>query len=254
MAVDEAIMTSVAAGTSPPTLRLYAWTPACLSIGYGQSWTDADAGALQQRGWHIVRRPTGGRAILHIDELTYSLSLPQDHPLAAGRIVESYRRISAGLLAGLNHLGIRTRAEKQADDVRTEGPVCFVTPSHYEITTRDGRKLIGSAQTRRRGVVLQHGSLPLSGDIARICDALAYPSPSARLIARGQVRARAATLADALDGTLVDWQTAADALVLGFMQAFGAEFIEGHLSSEEQAHADELASSVYGDPAHLQRL
>ena len=175
MAVDSAIAGAVGAGRQPATLRLYGWRPFCLSLGYGQRAREADTAALRQRGWGLVRRPTGGKAILHGDELTYSLCLPQDHPLASGDIVESYRRLSAGLLRALDLLGLSARANPAREHARSEpdGPVCFLQPSHYEILV-DGRKLIGSAQLRRKGVMLQHGTLPLCGDVARICDVLSF--------------------------------------------------------------------------------
>ena len=91
MAADMALLQAVGAGLTAPVLRLYAWSPPCLSLGYGQHVSEADRGRLAALGWGIVRRPTGGRAILHTDELTYSVALPADHPLAAGSVVESYR-------------------------------------------------------------------------------------------------------------------------------------------------------------------
>src|ERR1700694_1282876 len=98
MAIDEAILKAVGEATAPPTLRLYAWQPACLSLGYAQPGTDVDRARLAERGWDVVRRLTGGRAILHTDELTYSVAFPLDHRLAAGGIIDSYRRLSAALL------------------------------------------------------------------------------------------------------------------------------------------------------------
>jgi lipoate-protein ligase A len=245
MAVDEAILDAVCVHQSPPTLRLYAWTPACLSLGYGQSPFDVDRQRLDKMGWDVVRRPTGGKAILHTDELTYSVSLPADHPLAQGGILESYQRISRALMAALSGLGLRTRSEKQADDTKEAGAVCFEVPSHYEITA-DSRKLIGSAQTRRKAGLLQHGSLPLTGDIARICDVLAYPDEVSREVGRQAVRARAITLAEAL-GHAVDWYTAADALAWGFETALDIAFDVGlsELTEAEERRADELARTRY---------
>src|SRR5690606_23158977 len=103
---------------------------------------------LAALGWDVVRRPTGGRAILHTDELTYSLSLPETHPIAAGGIVESYRRISTALMRALAVLGAPVSADRRDQKPASPGPVCFEVPSHYEITFGE-RKLIGSAQTRR---------------------------------------------------------------------------------------------------------
>src|SRR4051794_13846617 len=194
MAVDEAILAAVSARDVPPTLRLYAWTPPCLSLGYGQHAREADTERLAQRGWDIVRRPTGGRAILHTDELTYSLALPIDHPLAQADLVESYRQISAALQIALDQLGAQAQANRaETDTTQALNPICFETPSHYEITVA-GRKLVGSAQVRRKQGILQHGTLPLTGDLTRICDVLVYPDEMARSAAKADVRARALTL------------------------------------------------------------
>lgn len=246
MAVDEAILDSVAARHALPTLRLYGWSPACLSLGYGQSESDVDFDRLNLFGWDVVRRPTGGKAILHVDELTYSLALPSGvggHPVAAGGIIESYLRISRALVAALEGLGLRPQSERQQDGIKADGAVCFEVPSHYEITA-GGRKLIGSAQTRRKDGLLQHGTLPLYGDIARICDGLAYPDETARDHAKTTVRSRAITLADAL-GRPVDWDTAADALAWGFETAFGVSFEIGDLTEEEEQRAEHLATARY---------
>ena len=254
MAVDEAIMSAVASGDSPPTLRLYAWDPPCLSLGYGQSWRDADIDRTHALGWHIVRRITGGRAILHTDELTYSIAVPLDHPLAQGTIIESYRRISQALIATLKQFGMIPQADKKADRTKVNGPVCFEVPSHYEITTGDGRKLVGSAQGRRRGVILQHGSMPLTGDIARICNALYFESEAERDTAKSQVRSHAATLTDALNGQHISWEHAANALAYGFAETFDATLIEDSLTPQEIDHAEQLERDVYSNEAQIKRM
>lgn len=245
MAVDEAILASVGAGDAPPTLRLYSWTPPCLSLGYGQRARDADTGRIAARGWQIVRRPTGGRAILHADELTYSLALPPDHPLALEAVVESYRAISRGLMAALERLGAAVQAEKADTAAMQIGAVCFETPSHYEITV-GGRKLVGSAQVRRTYGVLQHGTLPLTGDIARICDALAYADDAERDAAKAAVRARALTLETALGGRAVTWDEAARVIAQGFRETFGIDLIEADLSNAERENASRFVTERYG--------
>ncbi|MEP7290771.1 MAG: biotin/lipoate A/B protein ligase family protein [Chloroflexota bacterium] len=246
MALDDALLTAVAAGDAPPTLRLYGWSPPCLSLGYGQRAQEADRTRLAANHWDLVRRPTGGRAILHADELTYSLALPIDHPLAHGSIVESYRRISAALLLALHILGAQAQAaptEKQTD--APASPVCFDTPSHYEIAVA-GRKLVGSAQVRRQHGILQHGTLPLTGDISRICDALLYPDEAERSAAKAEVLTRALTLETAL-GSLVGWQTAANAVAQGFTDAFDLTLVPGDFTPAERAQADQLLASTYAN-------
>lgn len=231
MAIDEAIMQSVAEGLSLPTLRLYAWNPYCLSLGYGQRIRDADFESLETHAWDIVRRPTGGKAILHGDELTYSVSLPKDHDLAQGDIIESYRRISEALLLSLQYLGLSPASEKQAKGNSGLGPVCFEVPSHYEITS-NGKKLIGSAQVRRRNGILQHGTLPLFGDITRICDALAYDSEEDRQLAKQSVAERATTLESVLSN-IVSWDDTANVVAEGFANTFNLDFEIGELSEYE---------------------
>lgn len=243
MAIDDAIMQTVAAGDAPPTLRLYAWDPLCLSLGYGQRVRDVDYAALSARGWSLVRRPTGGKAILHGDELTYSVSLPKNHPLAEGDVVESYRRISEALMSALTHLGLSPASEKQAKGNRGLGPVCFEVPSHYEITS-DGKKLIGSAQVRRRDGILQHGTLPLHGDITRICDVLAYENEAERQSAKAILLTRATTLQRVL-GEITPWETAADAIAQGFVEAFDIDFVVGERTETEIQLAKKLVHERY---------
>lgn len=249
MATDEAILRAVAAGLALPTLRFYAWQPACLSLGQAQSLADVDEPECRARGYHIVRRPTGGRAILHTDELTYSVTAPEDEPRVAGGIVDSYRHLSEGLLAGLRGLGVPGLEAHHPDAVnrRAEAnPVCFQTPSTYEITVGD-KKLVGSAQVRREGVVLQHGALPLTGDMARICAVLSQRPDPAR------VRARAATVADVL-GRPVLFDEAVEAMMRGFALALNVEFVPGELLPQERAWAGELRRERYATDAWNRRL
>ncbi|MGB7341929.1 MAG: biotin/lipoate A/B protein ligase family protein [Phototrophicaceae bacterium] len=243
MAIDESIMQSVAIGEQKPTLRLYAWHPLCLSIGYGQRIRDADLDRLQAYNWGIVRRPTGGKAILHGDELTYSVSLPNDHDLAQGDIVASYRRISEALMQALVYLGLSPASEQQAKGNKGLGPVCFEVPSHYEITS-GGKKLIGSAQVRRRNGILQHGTLPLTGDITRICEALSYADEQERQIAKQHVDDRATTLASVM-GEAIAWQDAAETIVQGFADTFDIDFEVGELSDAEIEQVKALLDERY---------
>ncbi|MYE27385.1 MAG: lipoate--protein ligase family protein [Chloroflexi bacterium] len=249
MAIDSAILEAVARGDQPPTLRLYGWQPFCLSLGYGQRTSDVDIPALDERGWDLVRRPTGGKAILHGDELTYSLCLPQDHPLASGDIVESYRRISAGLLRALGELGLEAESERHKASLRpaAAGPVCFEIPSHYEISVA-GRKLIGSAQMRRRGSLLQHGTIPLQGDLARVCDVLNFDSEETRARQKRSLRECALTL-DEATGAAQSWSTLAHAIERGFSLAFDLELTSGPLSPVEAERAEALKHERFGNPA-----
>jgi lipoate-protein ligase A len=246
MAVDEAILNSVIDGASLPTLRFYAWSPPALSLGRSQQFAEADQAACHAAGVDIVRRPTGGRSILHTDELTYSVSVPQTDPRARGGVVESYRRLSEGLLAGLLALGVDAiQAAGQKADVSETTAVCFESPSDYEITVA-GRKLVGSAQWRARGGVLQHGTLPLCGDLARIVDYLAFPD-SERPAQRRRLHGKALTLEEAV-GAVLPLDEVARALAEGFAQALNLTLVPGQLSPPERALSAEIRARVYANP------
>ncbi len=254
MALDEAILEAAATGVSPPTMRLYAWEPACLSLGYAQPFGDVDQQRLQALGWDLVRRPSGGRAILHSDELTYALIAPADNPYFAGGVLGSYRRLSQGLAAALAKLGLapEVQDERHAQSERHASPVCFQISSAYEITVR-GKKIIGSAQVRRRGGVLQHGSLPLKGDISRVCRVLAFASDRQRNEAATLLRATAST-AEGFLGKPPPWPQAAQAMAEGFANSLGIEFDRCEISSVEAQRAKELAASRFTNHDWLARV
>jgi lipoyl(octanoyl) transferase len=246
MAVDEAILAAVCEGLTLPTLRFYAWSPPCLSLGRGQSVGDLDLAACHRAGVQMVRRPSGGRAILHTDELTYSVAMLETDPRASGDVVDSYRRLSEGLLAGLHFLGVdAVQAVSPSQSGGDLSAACFEASSHYEIAA-GGRKLIGSAQWRSRNGVLQHGSLPLLGDITRIVDYLNF-SALEREAQRRSLRARATTLATVL-GRALSFSQAAEGLTRGFAQALSLTLVPGGLTAYERRLADELRQARFANP------
>ncbi len=252
MAVDEAILGTAGSGKSLPTLRLYAWNPPCLSLGYAQPFADVDLERLNARGWEVVRRATGGRAILHTDELTYSVTAPLEHPLMQGTILESYQRLAKALVAGVRALGIPVEmAEHAPASGAAKGPVCFEVPSAYEIVV-NGKKLIGSAQARKREGVLQHGSFPLSGDLTRITQALFFADEQARAAAASKLLQRATT-AESVLGREIDWETAAQATAESFQRELGIRLERGELSGEEIARAEDLFQNKYAHPSWTER-
>lgn len=245
MALDEALLESVAAGDVPPTVRLYAWDPPCLSLGVVQKLESVDLERLERLGWDLVRRPTGGRAILHTDELTYSVVGLEDHPILRGGVLESYRRLSSALVRGLENLGLQVEVQPETpvSDRERADPICFQVPSSHEITIQ-GKKLLGSAQLRRGRAILQHGSLPLAGDIGRICQALRFDDDHDRRRASERLRNRATTL-EALAGRDVAWEEAAAALEKGFEHALGIHFRVGDPSEAERRMAQGLVTRRY---------
>ena len=252
MALDEAILERIGGGESLSTLRLYAWEPACLSLGHAQPFADVDTARLQARGWEVVRRATGGRAILHTDELTYSVIGSAEESLLAGGVLESYSRIAQALLRAVKELGlpVEMKAEK-TNDPATPNAVCFEVPSTYEITV-SGKKLIGSAQARKKEGVLQHGSLPLTGDLTRICQSLVFENETARQNASQRLLARATTVESALSRT-VSWDTAARAFIRAFESQLGLCFEKGELSGDEIQRTEELVKEKYDHPSWTER-
>jgi lipoate-protein ligase A len=235
-------------------LRLYAWDPPCLSLGHAQPFADVDVTRLKGYGWEVVRRLTGGRAILHTDELTYSVVAPADEPRVVGTVLESYSRLAQALLAAVQELSLHVEMKEHAHEpaLQNLNPVCFEVPSAYEITV-GGKKLIGSAQARKKEGVLQHGSLPLYGDLRRICEALVFPDEAARADAAQRLLTRATTVKSVL-GRIVDWETAAQAFVRAFEAQLGIQFELGELSKSELARADELVKEKYDHPSWTERV
>jgi lipoyl(octanoyl) transferase len=248
MAVDEAILEAIGRGESPATLRLYAWEPPCLSLGYAQPLSDVDLPRLLALGWEVVRRPTGGRAVLHTDELTYAVIAPNDDPRVAGTLLESYNRLAGALVKALDLLVLPVEVQEHAavPATRNANPVCFEVPSTYEITV-GGKKLVGSAQARRKEGVLQHGSLPLTGDLTRILQVLTFPDEAARSRAAERLLARATTVESAL-GRKVSWEDAGHAFVAAFETTFGLSLKPGELNPQERQRARDLADGKYAHP------
>jgi lipoate-protein ligase A len=223
MARDMAMLEQVACHGAPPTLRFYAWNPPALSLGYFQKAEDViDIKACRRLGIDIVRRPTGGRALLHHRELTYSLAVSENHPLIPRDVLSSYRLLSSAIVEGLHRLGVE--AEMAPGENRGRGLTpgsCFDTPSAFEIQVR-GKKVVGSAQLRRSGVLLQHGSilLELSPDLYR---QVLLPSGAGEgddyLVKLGD---RSAGLADL--GYRLTAEELALAVCAGFSRLFEADF------------------------------
>jgi lipoyl(octanoyl) transferase len=172
MAVDQELLARAQAGETRPILRLYAWDPPAVSLGRFQKIGNAvDVEACKKHGIDIVRRCTGGRAVLHGKELTYSVVARTDNPLFPSSILGTYKVIAACLIAGFRNLGIHAEMAPRGDKQRRpaanqeKDPSCFSSPSWYEIVVNN-RKIAGSAQRRLSNAFLQHGSILLDFDPA----------------------------------------------------------------------------------------
>ncbi|MEA2647491.1 MAG: lipoyl(octanoyl) transferase [Chloroflexota bacterium] len=162
MARDRALLDELVAGRRGPTLRFYGWAPACISLGLGQREEILDLDAVRAAGLDVVRRPTGGQALLHDDEVTYSVVASQQDPLVGGTLMATYHALTEAFLSGLRDLGIEGEgAPCEPRPAAGLTSVCFASASAEEVLV-GGRKLVASAQWRSRGAFLQHGSLLLT--------------------------------------------------------------------------------------------
>ncbi len=246
MALDESLLYHTGKKLSPPTLRLYAWDKPTLSLGLSQTASDVDQEKLKQYGWGLVRRPTGGKAILHTDELTYSITGASDESLLSGSLMESYQRISEVIKKALEILGVETSAcakYELPELLNKSDPVCFKIPSNFEVTWNH-KKLVGSAQARKGGGVLQHGSLPLYGSLTRITNVLSYPTQAARESAMQNIRDHAATLEEAAN-RVIPWDQAAHAMMEAFIQTTDIELQRSNPNAQEIEMANELLEKKY---------
>jgi lipoyl(octanoyl) transferase len=237
MAVDEALLEACAADPDVfvPAVRLYAFDPPCLSLGRFQRTDDVDRDACRRLGADVVRRPTGGRAVLHDRCLTYALVAPVDAPPFAGGVRASAERIGAALAAGLGRLAgsvitapAPARGHRPAD--------CFALPGAGEVVA-DGRKLAGSAQLRRDGAALQHGTVRLRADAGLIAPLL-RDSPAAEATA-------GPTALDRLCGRPATFTEVALAVTAGIAETFGVRFCGRPLSAEEERRAVALEHERY---------
>jgi lipoate-protein ligase A len=246
MAVDEVLLDGVAAGTALPTLRFYEWTPPCLSLGYFQPFDVVDLDGCRRLGVEVVRRPTGGRAILHDRELTYSVTLPASLLGHDGGVLPSYYRLSLALREGLVRLGVPVTLAPESANGAGHGPVCFDRPSAHEILL-DGRKLVGSAQMRRGGGILQHGSILIEPRIARLTACLRLPDGgSSREVAYG--------VAGLAELGVTDPAQIAAAIGDAFAARFGVSLVEARLRGDEAEVARALARSKYRSAGWTERL
>ncbi|MGI6574751.1 MAG: lipoate--protein ligase family protein [bacterium] len=246
MAIDEAILQSVANRTVPPTIRFYRWDPPCVTLGYfQQAEKEINLGVINDLGFHLVRRLTGGRAVLHQHELTYSVAVPDDHPLIPSGVVESYKVLSQGILLGIKDLGLSGRLislHEQKNNQREGSAACFDSPSWYELVI-EGKKVVGSAQVRRYGGVLQHGSVLLNLDIPLLMQVFKFPSPRAKERVQRVLERKAAGLRDL--GCAVTYQQCAEALSGGFAASLGVELVLGRPTGSEVELTHSLLAVKY---------
>ncbi|WP_010631402.1 lipoate--protein ligase family protein [Sporolactobacillus vineae] len=245
MALDEYLLDREASGSRRPILRFYQWDPPGLSIGYFQKTRGRiSREGLKKRGVRLVRRLTGGLAVLHDHELTYSVILPEDYPDMPTSVVGAYRVLSAGLLEGFRALHLHAElAIPERKSQKSHSPVCFEEASWYELVV-EGRKAAGSSQTRRKGMILQHGSIPLSVDDGKLFDCFSYPSARVRDRAQQAFGGKAVTLEE-LTGRKLTLEEVGKAFYHGFEKGLGIELKKSELTVDEDRSVNALARSKY---------
>ncbi|MFI5369364.1 MAG: biotin/lipoate A/B protein ligase family protein, partial [Spirochaetia bacterium] len=237
MAVDEALAEAVGAGDSLPVVRLYGFSPPTLSLGRFQKIKGRySPSLLAEDGVTLVRRPTGGHAVLHDCELTYSVALSKEGSgtlIGGARKREVYEFVARVLLAGLAELGItgRINASRQGD---LHNPDCFGSSGEYEIAGRDGRKLIGSAQMTTRRAVLQHGSIPLENPGRRVLRYIKVDEP---------LDSGDPTCLNEETGRILSFEEVQEAFARAFQLNLHAERSE--LRDEEKKAADRILAARY---------
>ena len=230
MAFDRLLMERVRTGRWDFVLRTYGWRPACVSLGKLQNASlEVDRAALAEAGYGLVRRPTGGRAVWHEREVTYSVVARLDHPMVSGSVSEALCRVAAPMARAMRNLGIDA-ALAASDTHRYAGPrepanPCFTSHGRWEVGTSDGRKLVGSAQTRSRGVFLEHGSILLSNDQPKLLDFLpAFVTTDARSRLASRLSDGIAALREFLPG--LEAAPVETALTAAFADTLGEDFEE----------------------------
>ena len=240
MALDEALLLSRLRHGGPPTLRFFAWAPPTISLGYGQRLDGRiDVTEARALGIGLVRRQTGGSAILHEGpdlEITYSVVAAAGDFEGAGELLETYRWIGAGLQAGLEALGAPVEmVPVQPSDPAAMPAFCFARTGSFELEV-EGKKLVGSAQRRQGAAFLQHGAIMLGAEPAR----LRRVFPGERDPLEGM------TTLEATLGRRPSFDDAVAALTVGFRQAHGLALEPGGLSAGETELAESLSRDKYG--------
>ncbi|KML29246.1 lipoate--protein ligase family protein [Priestia aryabhattai] len=251
MALDEALLEWHSKGEIPPTIRFYGWNPPTLSIGYFQkAEKEINFDKVKELGLGFVRRPTGGRGVLHDEELTYSVIVSEEYPNMPKTVTEAYRVISEGLLEGFRSLGLEAyfaipRSEEEKNSLKNpRSSVCFDAPSWYELVV-EGRKIAGSAQTRQKGVILQHGSILLEIDEDKLFSVFNYPNDRVKERMQRAFRSKAVAI-NAIAGRKISIEEAKEAFYKGFASALDIDLEPYILSEEEEAYVEELARTKYG--------
>jgi lipoate-protein ligase A len=248
MAIDEAVFKSCQQGKSLPTIRLYGWTPPAVSLGYFQkAEKSVNLEACKRRGVDVVRRLSGGRAVLHDRELTYSLICPEKTPPFGNTILETYKTISMCLISALKNLNLDVKWVTSRDkhtafnDLHEKTASCFSSPSWYEITV-EGKKICGSAQKRGDGVWLQHGAILIEHDVEMLADVLSSGKSKHDFL--DEIRSTTTSINHHLSKK-IDFSTLKAIVLKSFEENLGICLKVGNLTDYEYQLKDQLLKEKY---------
>ncbi len=236
MALDEALSESARKGGSGPCLRIYGWREPSVSLGRMQRAGDIDLSYCKQAGIPVVRRPTGGRAILHGAELTYSFSASNSLKGLGSGVLDCYAALSHAFMCAFRRLGLSAMSGsrlKKAEGPRSANPLCFSSASYGEISVA-GRKIIGSAQRRWPDGLLQQGSIPLELDRKGM----------GRVFNLGADAYQDMAGLRELD-SMIELEHLHDAVVEGFREVFGVEVVTSRPDKKEEELARRLQREKY---------
>jgi lipoyl(octanoyl) transferase len=250
MALDEALLEWHSRGEIPPVIRFYGWSPAALSIGYFQKVEkEINLSVVNELGLGFVRRPTGGRGVLHEHELTYSVIVSEAHPKMPKTVAEAYHVISEGILKGFHQLGLEAyfavpKTVEERDVLKSpHSAVCFDAPSWYELVV-EGRKVAGSAQTRQKGVILQHGSILLDLDEDKLFSLFNYPNERVKERMKKTFKNKAVAINNLCSKPIIIDQ-AKTAFKTGFEEGLNIQLEPYKLTHSELDFVNKLAKERY---------
>ena len=216
MALDKAVLVANSEGKVSPTVRFYGWKPSAISIGYFQSLEEeVNLDNCRKLGVDYVRRITGGGAVFHEEELTYSIIIPEVHPQIPKNLLKSYGKICGAVMKGLNNLGIESK----------------YVPINDIIT--GGKKISGNAQTRKAKTILQHGTVLIDVDVDKMFSVLKVPNQKIKDKLIADVKQRVTSIKHVLEKEIL-FEDVAEEMKRGFEEEFNVELIEGTLSEEEK--------------------
>jgi lipoate---protein ligase len=230
MAIDHAILTANSKGLVPPTVRFYGWNPSAISIGYFQHLTEEiDIDACHHHGVEYVRRITGGGAVFHEHELTYSIVVSEDHPKISKNILESYKRICGAVMNGLTFLDLES----------TYAPINDILVN--------GKKISGNAQTRKYKTVLQHGTVLIDVDVDKMFQILKVPDEKIKDKMISDVKQRVTSIRHQLQHQ-PSFDVVADAMKNGFEDTFDVHLEPGDLCEEEKEYTRVYQETCFSTP------